>query len=61
MIVGLRKNQDGYMIFTALSALNATLYGLLHNTSYLTGDVIIFISLSIMLKVIELRNNKETV
>lgn len=58
LIVGFKTNaQDRYMVFTALSTLSAMAYGLFHNTSYLTGDVIIFISLSIMLKVIALRNN----
>ena len=58
MIMGLKQNhQNGYFIFTALSTLNAMAYGLFHNTSYLTGDVIIFISLPIMLKLVELRNN----
>lgn len=48
-------NPDTFMIFSAIATINAMAYGFLHNTSYLTGDVIIFLVLSLMLKSFELR------
>lgn len=42
------------ILFSALAVLNAMLYGLLHNTSYLTGSELVFIVLAIMLKTNEI-------
>lgn len=49
--------QDRYMIFCSIAVINAMVYGFTHNTSYLTGNVIIFIALALMLKSSELRIN----
>lgn len=55
LLLGFRNIKERYLIiFSALSVLNAMLYGLFHNTSYLTGDEVIFITLAIMLKSIVL-------
>lgn len=52
MITGIRKKND-YMIiiFSGASVLCCMGYGLFHNTSFLSGEVIVFILLAIMLKV----------
>ena len=52
IINGMRKKND-YMIiiFSAASVLCCMGYGLLHNTSFLSGEVIVFILLAIMLKI----------
>lgn len=42
--------QNRYMIFCATAVISAMVYGFTHNTSYLTGNVIIFIVLALMLK-----------
>lgn len=42
--------QNRYMIFCSIAVINAMLYGFTHNTSYLTGEVLIFIALALMLK-----------
>lgn len=42
--------QDRYKIFCSIAVINAMAYGFTHNTSYLTGNVIIFIALALMLK-----------
>lgn len=42
--------QDRYKIFCSITVINAMVYGFTHNTSYLTGDVLIFITLALMLK-----------
>ena len=47
-------NQDRFMIFCSLAVLNAMFYGLTHNTSYLAGNVINFIVLALMLKIISI-------
>lgn len=47
----LRSNISYAIIFFAVSVLSAMLYGLFHNTSYLSGEVIIFILLSLLLKI----------
>lgn len=44
------KGQDRYMIFCSVAVINAMVYGFTHNTSYLTGDVFVFIALALMLK-----------
>ena len=51
ILLGICNIKTNYLIlFSALSVFNAMIYGLFHNTSYLTGDEVIFISLAIMLK-----------
>lgn len=58
MIKGIMVNaQNRYMVFCSLSVLIAMLYGLSHNTSYLTGNVIIFIPLALMLKTTRIKYN----
>ena len=42
--------QNRYMIFCSIAVINAMLYGFTHNTSYLTGEVLIFIASALMLK-----------
>lgn len=42
--------QNRYMIFCSIAVINAMVYGFTHNTSYLTGEVLIFIALALMLK-----------
>ena len=49
--------QDRYMIFCSIAVINAMAYGFTHNTSYLTGDVLIFIALALMLKSSKLNIN----
>lgn len=44
------KGQDRYMIFCSVAVINAMVYGFTHNTSYLTGNALIFIVLALMLK-----------
>lgn len=51
------KGQNRYMIFCSVAVINAMVYGFTHNTSYLTGNVIIFIALALMLKSSKLRIN----
>ena len=46
----LQKGRDYMVICSALAVLNTMIYGLFHNTSYLTGSEVIFILLAIMLK-----------
>lgn len=48
------KGQNRYMVFCAIAVINAMVYGFTHNTSYLTGDVIIFIVLALMLKTLKI-------
>lgn len=52
MIMGMHNKND-YMIiiFSAASVICCMGYGLFHNTSFLSGEVIVFILLAIMLKV----------
>lgn len=58
VIRGLTVNgQDRDMIFCSIAVINAMAYGFTHNTSYLTGNVIIFIALALMLKSSKLRIN----
>lgn len=45
-----RKNSSLLIAFTAISVINCMIYSCLHTTSYLSGEVIIFILLAIMLK-----------
>lgn len=49
--------QDRYMIFCSIAVINAMVYGFKHNTSYLTGNVIIFIALALLLKSSKLNIN----
>ena len=49
--------QDRCMIFCSIAVINAMVYGFTHNTSYLTGNVIIFIALALMLKSSIFNNN----
>lgn len=51
------KGQNRYMIFCSVAVINAMVYGFTHNTSYLTGNVIIFIALALMLKSSKMRIN----
>lgn len=58
MVKGIMVNaQNRYMVFCSLSVLIAMIYGLSHNTSYLTGNVIIFIPLALMLKTTKIKYN----
>lgn len=51
------KGQNRYMIFCSIAVINAMAYSFTHNTSYLTGNVIIFIALALMLKSSKLNIN----
>ena len=51
---GIINNPNCYMVFCSLSVLIAMLYGMTHNTSYLTGNVIVFIALALMLKTLKI-------
>lgn len=51
------KSQNRFMIFGSLAVLNAMFYGLTHNTSYLDGNVLIFIVLALLLKIISINNS----
>lgn len=48
---GLKQHHlNYYLLFCSLAVLNSMAYGFTHNTSYLTGFVLIFIVLALMLK-----------
>lgn len=52
IFIGIKSKQKAYItVFSSISVLNSMVYGLFHNTSYLTGEVIIFILLALMLKI----------
>lgn len=44
------KTDNHFILFLGLSLLSCMLYGLTHNTSYLTGEVLVFILLALVLK-----------
>lgn len=52
------KGQNRYMIFCSVAVINAMVYGFTHNTSYLTGNVLILIALALMLKSSKLNMNE---
>ena len=49
---GIRLKENSFLVvFSGIAVLSCMAYGFLHNTSFLSGEVIVFILLAIMLKV----------